>query len=81
MSDYDFLLMVNGNFCPNSNGLEVIRHFLLAWDFPTGSEILRFFGENDPQKVKISQNTCLNGTFLSQSASFELLCVKIGSRV
>jgi len=43
--------------------LEVIRHFLLAWDFPTGSEIFGengevgkwVFGENDPQKVKISK--------------------------
>jgi len=42
----------NGNFCPNSNGLEVIRHFLFAWDFPTGSKILVFCGEHDPQKVK-----------------------------
>jgi len=72
--------VVNGNFCPNSNGLEVIRHFLFALDFPTGSEILGAFGENDPQKVKISKNTCLKGTSLGQSASFELLCVKIGSR-
>jgi len=73
--------VVNGNFCSNSNGLEVIRHFLFAWDFPTGSEILGVFGENDPQNVKISKNTCLKGISLSQSASFELLCVKIGTRV
>jgi len=50
--------VVNGNFCPNSNESEVIRHFLFAWDFPTGSKILGAFGENDPQKVKISKNTC-----------------------
>jgi len=68
--------VVNGNFCLNSNGLEVIRHFLFAWDFPTGSEILGVFGENDPQEVKISKNTRLKGTSLRQSASFELLCVK-----
>jgi len=74
-SDHDFQLVVNVNFCPNSNGLEVIRHFLFAWDFPSGSEILGVFGENDPQKVKISKNTCLNDTSLSQSAYFELLCV------
>jgi len=61
-SDHDFILVVNGNFCPNSNGFEVIRQFLFAWDFPTGREILGFFGENDPQKVKISKNTCLKGT-------------------
>jgi len=79
-SDYDFLLVVNGNFCPNSNGLEVNRHFLYAWDFPTGSKILGVLGENDPQKVKISKIICLKGTFLSQFTSFELLCIKIGSR-
>jgi len=55
-SDYDFLLVVNGNFCPNSNGLEVIRHFLFAWDFPTGSDIFGVYGENDPQNMKISKN-------------------------
>jgi len=31
--------------------------------------------------VKISKNTWLKGISLSQSASFELLCVEIGSRV
>jgi len=67
--------VVNGNVCPNSNGLEVIRHFLFAWDFRTGSEILGVLGENDPEKVKISKNTCLKGTSLSHSACFELLCV------
>jgi len=73
--------VVNGKFSPNSKGLEVIRHFLLACDFPTGSEIFGFWGENAAQKVKISINTCLKGTSLRQSASFELLCVKICSLV
>jgi len=76
--------MVNGNFCPNLDGLEVIRHFLFALDFPTGSELLEVLRENelnDYQKVKISKITCLKGTSLSQSASFELLCVIIGSQV
>jgi len=41
---------VNDNLCPNSNGLEVIRHFLFVWDFPTGSEILGGFGEMTPRK-------------------------------
>ena len=34
-----------------------------------------------PTKVKISKNTCLEGTSLRQTASFELSCVEIGSRV
>jgi len=83
-SEHDFLLVGNGNFCPNSNGLAVIRHFVCAWewwDFRTGSEILEVLGKNDPQKVKISKNTCLKGTSLSQSACFKLLYVKIGSQV
>jgi len=42
----------NGNVCPNSNGLEVIRHFLFAWDFHTGSEILGFLGKMTPRKWK-----------------------------
>ena len=38
-------------------------------------------GENDPQKVKIPENTCLEGTSSRQTASFEPLSVEIGSRV
>jgi len=37
-------------FCPNSNVLEVIRHFIFAWDFPTGSEILGLLGKMIPRK-------------------------------
>jgi len=29
---------------------EVIRHFLFAWDFPTGSEILGVLGKMTPRK-------------------------------
>jgi len=54
---------------------------LPTWHDVIGSEIFGVFEENDPQKVKISKNICLKGTFLIQSVSFELLCVKIGSRV
>jgi len=77
-SDYEFLLVVTGNFCPNLNCLEVIRHFLFvfAWDFPTGSEILGVLGKMTPRKWKY-RKTRLNGTSLSQSASFELLCVEM----
>jgi len=56
-SDHDFLLVISGNFCPKSNGLEVIRHFLFAWDFPTGSEILEFLGEMAPKKWKYRKKT------------------------
>jgi len=54
-SAHDFLIVVNG--FPNLNGLEVIRHFLFARDFPTGSEILGVFGENDPRKWKYHRFT------------------------
>jgi len=33
-SHHDFLLVVNGNFCPYSNGSEVIRNFLFCMGFP-----------------------------------------------
>ena len=49
--------------------------------FPYCQRNCGVFEENDPQKVKISKNTCLEGTSLRQTASFELSCVKIGSRV
>jgi len=78
MTDSERATMITyGNFCPNSNALEVIRHFLFARDFPTGSEILGVFGEKDPHTVKISKNTCLKGISLSQSASFEI-CTRGG---
>ena len=56
-------------------------NFYFGWDFPTAGEICGVFGENDPQKVKISKNTWLEGTSLRQTTSFELSCVEIGSRV
>jgi len=60
------ILVVNGKFCPNSNGLEVIRYFFFAWDFTTGSELLGVLAGNDSQKVKISikKRHLLNGHFL-----------------
>ena len=63
------------------NRLRVIRPFHFGWDFPTAGEICVVFWENDPQKVKVPKNTCLKGTSLCQTASLELLCVEIGSRV
>ena len=39
---------------------------------------MEVFEENDPQEVKISKNTCLEGTSLAQTASFEPSCVRIG---
>ena len=66
---------------PIFNRLRVIRPFHFGWDFHTAGEIGGVFGENDSQKVKISENTCLEGTSSRQIAFFELLCVEIGSRV
>ena len=60
---------------------KVIRPFHFGWDFPTAGQKCEVFGENDPQGVQISKNTCLEGTSLRQAASFELSCVQIGSRV
>ena len=58
------------------NRLRVIRPFPFGWDFPTAGQICGVFWENDPQKVNIPKNTSLR-----QTASFEQLCVKIGSWV
>ena len=73
--------MFNWHFLSILNGLDVIRLFLFGWDFPTGGESFGVLGQNDPQKIKISKNTCLEGTSLRQNAFFKLLCVEIGSRV
>ena len=54
------------------------KHFRFGWDFRTGGKIFLVFGENNPKEVKISKNTCLEGTSLAQTASFEPLCVRIG---
>ena len=35
-------------------------------------------GENDPKEGKLLINTCLKGTYLAQTASSELSCVRIG---
>ena len=48
----DFIVVFNRHVLFILNGLEVIQHFLFAWDFPTGGEILGVFGENNPQKWK-----------------------------
>jgi hypothetical protein len=53
------------------------KHFRFGRDFRTLSAVFEVFEENDPQDVKISKNTCLEGTSLFYTASFEPLCVKI----
>ena len=63
------------------NGLDVIRLFLFGWDFLTRGEILGVLGKNDPQNVKVSKNTCGEGTSSRQIASFEPLCVKLSLSV
>ena len=50
--------------------------FWLGFPYTVG-EICRVFRQNDPQKVKFPKQR----TFLRQTASFELSCVEIGSRV
>ena len=56
----------------------VIDHQCFGWDFRTVGELLVVLGENDPEEVEIMKNTCLEGTSLVQTASFELSCVRIG---
>ena len=61
-----------------ANRLGVIDHQSFGWDFRTVGELLVVLGENDPEEVEIMKNTCLEGTSLVQTASFELSCVRIG---
>ena len=68
-------------FCLSSTAQELFDPFILAGISLLSTKNVGFSGENDPQKVKIQKNTCLEGTFLRQTASFELSCVEIGSRV
>jgi hypothetical protein len=56
-----FLFMIYLHVLPIFNRFQVIRSFNFGCDFPTGGEIWVVWGENDPQKVKISKNTCLEG--------------------
>ena len=55
--------------------LQSCSTFSFGLDFHPASQICGVFVENDPQRVKISKNTCLEGTSSRQTASFELVCV------
>jgi len=46
-----------------------------------GAKCLGVFGQNDPQNVNWNKNTCWEGTFLRQTASFEPLCVNLSVSV
>ena len=73
--------MLHWHNFPIFNRCQVIRLFHFGLDFPNDDEIRGTFEELYPKKVDILINTCLEGTSLRPTASFELLCVKIGSRV
>jgi len=45
----DFIFMFDWHFLSILNGLDVIRHFVFGWDFPTGGENLGVLGQNDPK--------------------------------
>jgi len=47
-SDHDFLSVVNGNFCPNSNGFEVYSTFSLCVGFPFRQWTIGDFGGKWP---------------------------------
>jgi len=68
-SGHDFLLVIIGNFCPNSSWLDAIQHLLFAWDFPTCSEILDGLGEKNPKKWNI-EKLLLKGHFLESIRVF-----------
>ena len=79
--DPKFTFMLYWHILPIFNRLRVIRPFHFGWDFPSADQICGVFGENDPQKVKISKRTCLESASSRQTASFELSCVAVGSQV
>ena len=79
--DPNFIFIFDWHLLSILNGLDVIRLLLFGWDFPTGGELLGVLGQNDPQNVKIEIYTCLEGTSLRQTASFEPLCVKLSPSV
>ena len=79
--DPKFLVMLYWHILPIFNRIQVIRPFHFGWDFPTAGEIYGVFGESDPQNVNILKNTCLGGTALRQTTSFELSCMDIDSLV
>jgi len=74
--------VVNGNFCPNSNGLEV-RLFDIFFLHGTSLLAVKYWGvwgKMIPESENIKKNL-LKGHFLESIRFFELLCVKIGSQV
>ena len=59
---------------------ELFNFFILAGISLLKAKFVGFSGVNDYQKVYIPKNTCLEGTSLRETASFELFFVEIGSR-
>jgi len=68
-SDYNFLWVVNGNFCPHSNGLKVIRHSLFAWDFLLSVKYWGFLGKWPPEHKNIEKHL-FKGQFLESIRVF-----------
>ena len=56
-------------------------HSHFGWDCPTAGEVCGGFGENDPQRVKNVEKTCLEGTSLRQTTFCKSIVRGIGSRV
>jgi len=80
--DPDFIFMFNWHFFSIFNSLDVIRLFYLAGISQLGAKDCRYIlGQNDPRNVKWEKNTCWEGTFLRQTASFEPLCVNLSLSV
>jgi len=61
--------VVDGNFCPNSNGLEVIQHFLFAWDSLLAEKYWWFGGNETPESENIEKRLA-KGHFLQSIRVF-----------
>ena len=79
--DPKFIFMLHWHILTIFNHQRIIRLLHFGRDFPTAGEILEVVEEIEFQEVEIPKNTCLEGTSLRQTASFELSCVEIALRV
>jgi len=68
-NDHDFLLVVNGNFCPNSNGLEFINIFSLHGISLLAVKYGGFGGKWPPESENIEKHLA-KGHFLESIRVF-----------
>jgi len=75
-----FIIMVRWHISRICYRFEIMRHFILAGNCPL-RPILGCYCGKTPQNFTTTHFSSPKGSSLHQTASFELLCAKIGSRV